>query len=67
MITVFARRAGLQHIYMSIFYTSLYRYPRTDRLTVTFSILFGSMCGTRLAPMGCSRKAIGSNLMHSIS
>jgi len=37
---------------MSIFYTSLYRYPRTDRLTVTFSILFGSMCGTAVGAKG---------------
>lgn len=35
-----------QHAYVTMFYTPLDNYKRTARLTVTFSILFMSLCST---------------------
>jgi hypothetical protein len=35
-----------QHAYVSLFFRPLLTYTRTQRLTVVFSVLFASMCGT---------------------
>ena len=50
------RRRSTQHIYASIFFKPLGSYSRTQRLTVTFTILIGSMAGACLhaSALACS-------------